>query len=763
MTNDLRPRISVCTSVLNQSKYLQRMIESVQAQSFKNWELVLVDDGSTEDIKALVDNMADQRIKYHRFEQNKGIPHGMNWALEHSTGEFVQPLSADEWIDPFKFEQQLEYLDAHPEIGCVWGIPGTQAQGMGKRPEWEQHQHRAHNRSRYGWIRTLLRLEQVPIGGASMLMRRECYEAIGGFDPEIFYCSDLEWFIRFFQKFDGRVLPYRWADADQPDDRLTAPKPDTPEKFQADLKKVHAKHRMVLPPPEGRVTVGIPVRNMAKFIGKTMDSLLSQTTQEFDVLVLDDASADETPSLAEVLFPYKEKFGDRLKFMRFEENLGIQEAHNQMVARCENEFYITLAADDWISPTLIQKCLAQFKADPFLEFVATQTDFYNEKEELLPPGTHTLQSIPKAINKPREQWLAQLYYGNHYFGVGMYRTYALQEIGGFNKDDKFLCDYDVYLKLLQRENIYVIAEDLTHTRIHEGNISIGKFTQKFLKELYAKIKARYYPPRMKVIIATPFYEMRGFSPYISSLVNTVKMLTILGIDHEYWDASGDSYVDRAKNTLMNKFLEDPEATDLILIDSDMQWNADGLLTMLMLPEEVVMGSYPQKNAWGKWTALPELVKDETTENMHRPVGRFLPNGSALIKAQFVAGGFMRIKRGALEKFKAKHADLIYMDPSADPSDPERVYTEFSTCEVRDKMRWGEDRVFGRRLNEAGVEAWIYPNVNMGHYGVKGWHGNFDRFLRGHDKPSAEEQANTENFDAQKKAPQDHEGPPKIMY
>ena len=727
-------RVSICTSVLNQRTYLKRMIDSVRAQSFDDWELVLVDDGSNGegegDIAGLVQEFNDPRIKLHVFPENKGIPHGLNYAFEHAVGDFLQPLSADEWIEKDKLENQVAYLDAHPEIGCVWGLPGTEKNGMGKRPSWEQYALRAHNRSREGWIRTLLRLENIPIGGASMLMRRKCYAEIGGFDPEIFYCSDLEWFIRFFQKFEGRILPYRWADADQPETRLTAPQPDTREKFQADLKKVHAKHGIRLPVLTGRVTVGIPVRNMARFIGKTMDSLIAQTVQDFDVLVLDDASADESPPLAEALSPYSKHFGERLKFMRFDENRGVQEAHNQMLARCETEFYTCLAADDWIEPTFIEKCLAEFKADPFLEFVASQTDFVNEAGVPLPPNSNDLQRISRAANKSRDTWLAQLYYGNQYFGVGMYRTYALREIEGFDKECAFLCDYDVYLKLLHRENIKIIEENLTHTRIHDGNQSIGKFTPQYLKAMYSMIRKRYYAPRLKVIIATPFYEMKGFSPYISSLVHTVKMLTILGIEHEYWDASGDSYVDRAKNTLMNKFLEDPDATDLVMIDSDMQWNAEAIISMIMLPEEVVVGSYPQKNAWGKWTALPEVVKDENKENAFHPVGRVLPDGSALIKSQFLAGGFMRIKRSALEKFRDKHTQYRYQDSSADPTCPERTYVEFSTCEVKDGLRWGEDRVFGKRLAEIGIEAWIYPNIHMGHYGVKGWTGNFDRYLRG---------------------------------
>lgn len=702
-----KPRVSICTQVKDQPEHLRKMIDSVRASALEEWEIVLVDDGSTEDIDGLVQSYDDPRIRYYRFPENKGIPHGFNFAFEHAVGDYVQPLSADEFIDLRKLAFQVAYLDSHPEIGCVWGLPG-QGQ-MGPRPSYEQYALKAQNRSREAWVRTLLTLDNIPIGGASMLMRREIMNELGGFDPQFFHCSDLELFVRFFKEHEGRVLCHRWADADQPPGRLTAPSEENTKRFHEDVKKLHLKHKIELP-KMGRVTVGIPVYNMAGFIGKALQSLAAQTVQDFDVIVLNDASTD---NLEDVLSVWS---GD-LTYLKFEENMGVRHAVNAMVAKCETEFFVSLAADDWIEPNYIEKCLAEFQKNPFLEFVASQTDFVDEEGKPLPEGANDVQRIRKASNKPRDQWLRELYYGNQYFGVGMYRTSAIAEVGGLNVDDGVLCDYDLYLKLLQRENIQIIEENLTHTRIHPGNSSIGpgKFTPQWLKEKYSEIRRRYYQPRMKVIIATPFYEMRGFSPYIFSLTHTIRLLTMMGVEHEYWELSGDSYVDRAKNTLMTKFLEDPDATDLFVIDSDMQWDPNGFIGMLMQPEEVVVGSYPQKNSWGRWTSSPELQQDE--KGWH-PVGRMLPDGSALIKAAFLAGGFMRIKRSALQKFKDAYPQFRYKDSSADPSVPDREYVEFSTCEIKDGLRWGEDRVFGKRLAAIGVDAWIYPNIQFGHFGIK---------------------------------------------
>jgi hypothetical protein len=107
----------------------------------------------------------------------------------------------------------------------------------------------------------------------------------------------------------------------------------------------------------------------------------------------------------------------------------------------------------------------------------------------------------------------------------------------------------------------------------------------------------------------------------------------------------------------------------------------------------------------------------------------------LIKAQYLAGGFIRIKRSCLEKYREAYGEEYnYYDAGADPGKPDRKYIEFFTCERRkndlgNNLRWGEDRVFGLRMADIGIEGWIYPNVDFGHYGVKGWMGNFDRFLK----------------------------------
>jgi hypothetical protein len=192
------------------------------------------------------------------------------------------------------------------------------------------------------------------------------------------------------------------------------------------------------------------------------------------------------------------------------------------------------------------------------------------------------------------------------------------------------------------------------------------------------------------------------------------------------ELSGDSYVHRARNTMCDVFLQDPDATDLFFIDSDMAWNPEAVVKMCMLPDEVVGGSYPVKNGWENWTSIPELIEKDGTHHLQ---GRELGDGTALIKAHVLAGGFLRIKRSVLEKFRDHYTELWYREPSTDRNEPERKYTQFFAAEASDHQFIGEDHMFSKRLRDMGLQMFIYPNATIEHFGIKGYRGNLDEYLK----------------------------------
>jgi succinoglycan biosynthesis protein ExoO len=110
-----QPEITVTMPAYNRADLIGRAIESVQSQTLRSWELVIVDDGSSDDTLDIARAYAarDARIKVFRNETNLGIGKTRNHAVRRSTGRFITPLDSDDWYQPPRLERLLAAADAH--------------------------------------------------------------------------------------------------------------------------------------------------------------------------------------------------------------------------------------------------------------------------------------------------------------------------------------------------------------------------------------------------------------------------------------------------------------------------------------------------------------------------------------------------------------------------------------------------------------------------------------------------------------------------
>jgi glycosyltransferase involved in cell wall biosynthesis len=117
-----RPLVSVIIPTYNYGQYIGQALESIQSQTYRKWECVVIDDGSTDDTNRVVAHYAaqDERIRYIR-QKNTGRSAARNNGLRNTTGRYVQFLDADDLIEPLKIERQVEYLEQHPEVDIVYG------------------------------------------------------------------------------------------------------------------------------------------------------------------------------------------------------------------------------------------------------------------------------------------------------------------------------------------------------------------------------------------------------------------------------------------------------------------------------------------------------------------------------------------------------------------------------------------------------------------------------------------------------------------
>ena len=112
------PLVSVIIPCFNHARYLDKAITSVLKQSYPHSEIIVVDDGSTEDIKSVTDNYSD--VIYIR-QDNKGLPAARNTGIRKSKGNYLVFLDADDWLYPRALEKNLEHFKKRPDVAFVTG------------------------------------------------------------------------------------------------------------------------------------------------------------------------------------------------------------------------------------------------------------------------------------------------------------------------------------------------------------------------------------------------------------------------------------------------------------------------------------------------------------------------------------------------------------------------------------------------------------------------------------------------------------------
>lgn len=112
------PKVTVLMPVYNGEKYLKEAIDSVLAQTLKDFEFLIINDGSTDKTQEILESYGDTRIRLFR-QSNKGLTRSLNKGIQLSRGEYVARMDADDIALPERLEKQVTFLDERPEIGVV--------------------------------------------------------------------------------------------------------------------------------------------------------------------------------------------------------------------------------------------------------------------------------------------------------------------------------------------------------------------------------------------------------------------------------------------------------------------------------------------------------------------------------------------------------------------------------------------------------------------------------------------------------------------
>jgi len=113
------PELSIIMPLYNTERYVYQAIESLLAQTFTDFELIVVNDASTDNSLKIVQSFNDPRIKILNNVINRGIVYSRNKGLKEAQGSFIAPFDSDDMATPDKFSKQIDFLHSHPDMGMI--------------------------------------------------------------------------------------------------------------------------------------------------------------------------------------------------------------------------------------------------------------------------------------------------------------------------------------------------------------------------------------------------------------------------------------------------------------------------------------------------------------------------------------------------------------------------------------------------------------------------------------------------------------------
>lgn len=179
-----KPLFSLMMPAYNYVKYLKAAIDSVKAQTYENWELIIQDDASTDGTYELAWAIAqkDKRIKVHRNEKNLGIPGTRANAIKHITGDLIGHLDSDDTLYPYSLQTMVDFFADHPDVMLAYSDMADMDE-TGNIFGYRSNRNPGENLAFYGWM-------------AFGVYRKTAYDKVKGYNRDIPSCEDGDLFMQ---------------------------------------------------------------------------------------------------------------------------------------------------------------------------------------------------------------------------------------------------------------------------------------------------------------------------------------------------------------------------------------------------------------------------------------------------------------------------------------------------------------------------------------------------------------------------------------
>lgn len=435
-------KISIVTINYNNAKGLEKTIHSVTSQTyFDKVEYVIIDGGSTDGSKELIEQNKD-KISYWCSEHDKGIYNAMNKGVSHSNGEYMLFInSGDMLFAPTSIERIYNKLDADIVYGDLCVIYNARNKAFIKE---------------YPAIINEEYMKNESLPHPSSFIKRNLLERYK-YNENFKIISDWAF---FYEQILLNRCSYKHVHEIVSVFYLGGVSSNT--SLINEEKKVF--YEEINPSPE--ITVIMPCYNYAHYIGETINSLKNSTYKNWNCIIVNDGSTDDSENVIFNLI----KDDKRFVYIK-QPNKGLSGARNIGIRASNTKYILCLDPDDKISPTYIENGIKHLNTHE------EDILYYGKAKLFYDDGTEKDWKLPKYS-------YGQLIYSNCIYSSFIYRKKDYERIGGYDENLKGYEDWDFLIRLLSDDKKVYMADDIVfYYRRHDGSMdSIAKKNYQIYKE-----------------------------------------------------------------------------------------------------------------------------------------------------------------------------------------------------------------------------------------------------------------------------------------
>ncbi|HJD55965.1 MAG TPA: glycosyltransferase [Rickettsia endosymbiont of Pyrocoelia pectoralis] len=189
------PTVSVIIATYNRDKFIGEAVQSILNQTYKDFEIIIVDDGSNDSTKEIIASLKDPRINYY-YQENKGRSKARNKALELARGKYITFLDSDDLYLPNKLEIQVDYMEKNSDIYMIY----TSAYCIDEVGNSLKHKYEAKTSGRI--YKDIAFFVPVTITLPTVMVRREVFEKAGNFDEVMYRFEDTDMWRRISKHYE---------------------------------------------------------------------------------------------------------------------------------------------------------------------------------------------------------------------------------------------------------------------------------------------------------------------------------------------------------------------------------------------------------------------------------------------------------------------------------------------------------------------------------------------------------------------------------